>query len=194
MWGIAIAAVALIIKADEKQISISLGVVFILNSLSLYIFPYIGHLLNLSNTQFGLWYAIAIHFTSSVVGAASKFGNEALVIATTVKLARALWIISVSFLSTLIFKNPNTKIKIPYFIGLFVLAMLCNTFIPFVQQNSHFVVAIAKAGLTLTLFLIGCGLSLKVLQSVAVKPLIQAVILWLIKSSAALWAILYLVA
>ena len=174
--GSAIAAISPVIKAEEKQISVALGTIFILNSIALFLFPVIGHALNLSQTQFGLWCAIAIHDTSSVVGAASKYGPHALEVATTVKLARALWIIPVAFLSTFIFKNRGGKIKIPYFIGLFVLAMIVNTYVPLVQLYSHYLTGFAKAGLTLTLFLIGCGLSRKVLQSVGLKPLIQGVI------------------
>jgi uncharacterized integral membrane protein (TIGR00698 family) len=187
--GSAIAAVAPVINAEEKQISVALGVVFILNSLALIVFPIIGHSLNLSQTQFGLWCAIAIHDTSSVVGAASKYGNTALEIATTVKLARALWIIPIAFLSTIFFKNKNSKIKIPYFIGLFLVAMLLNSYLPFVQHYNHFVVGIAKVGLTLTLFLIGCGLSKTVLKSVGFKPLLQGVILWIIISTVSLFVI-----
>ena len=187
--GSAIAAISPVIKAEEKQISVALGTIFILNSIALFLFPVIGHAMNLSQTQFGLWCAIAIHDTSSVVGAASKYGTQALEIATTVKLARALWIIPVAFLSTLVFKNKGSKIKIPWFIGLFVLAMIVNTYVPFVTQYSHYLTGFAKAGLTLTLFLIGCGLSRKVLQSVGFKPLIQGVVLWVIISATALWVI-----
>lgn len=187
--GSAIAAISPVIKAEEKQISVALGTIFILNSAALFLFPFIGHQLNLSQSQFGMWCAIAIHDTSSVVGAASKYGPQALEIATTVKLARALWIIPVAFLSTFIFKNKDSKIKIPYFIGLFVLAMIANTYIPFVQQYNHYLTNIAKAGLTLTLFLIGCGLNRKTISSVGFKPLIQGVILWMIISTAALWAV-----
>ena len=187
--GSAIAAISPVIKAEEKQISVALGTIFILNSVALFLFPFIGHQLNLSQSQFGMWCAIAIHDTSSVVGAASKYGPQALEIATTVKLARALWIIPVAFLSTFIFKNKESKIKIPYFIGLFVLAMIANTYIPFVQQYNHYLTNIAKAGLTLTLFLIGCGLNRKTISSVGFKPLIQGVILWMIISTAALWAV-----
>lgn len=190
--GSAIAAISPVIKAEEKQISVALGTIFILNSIALVLFPIIGHQLGLSQNQFGLWCAIAIHDTSSVVGAASKYGTEALEIATTVKLARALWIIPIAFFSTFLFKNKNTKLKIPYFIGLFVLAMTANTYIPLVQDYSIYLVAIAKAGLTLTLFLIGCGLSKQVLLSVGIKPLLQGVALWLIISAAALWVILHL--
>lgn len=187
--GSAIAAISPVIKAEEKQISVALGTIFILNSAALFLFPFIGHQLNLSQSQFGMWCAIAIHDTSSVVGAASKYGPQALEIATTVKLARALWIIPVAFLSTFIFKNKNSKIKIPYFIGLFVLAMIANTYLPFVQQYNHYLTNSAKAGLTLTLFLIGCGLNRKTISSVGFKPLIQGVILWVIIATAALWAV-----
>ncbi len=188
--GSAIAAISPVIKAEEKQISVALGTIFILNSIALILFPVIGHALHLSQSQFGLWAAIAIHDTSSVVGAASKYGSQALEVATTVKLARALWIIPVAFLSTFIFRNKSSKVKIPYFIGLFILAMMANTYLPFIQQNGHYLVSIAKAGLTLTLFLIGCGLSRKVLQDVGFKPLIQGIVLWLLISAAALGAVI----
>lgn len=190
--GSAIAAISPVIKAEEKQISMALGTIFILNSIALVVFPFIGHTLNLSQTQFGMWCAIAIHDTSSVVGAASKYGPQALEVATTVKLARALWIIPVAFFSTFIFKNKGTKIKIPYFIGLFVLAMIANTYIPLVQEYSSYLTGIAKSGLTLTLFLIGCGLSRKVLLSVGYKPLLQGIVLWIFISITALSAVISL--
>lgn len=189
--GSAIAAVSPVIKAEEKQISVALGTVFILNSIALFLFPVVGHILNLSQSQFGLWCAIAIHDTSSVVGAANKYGPQALEIATTVKLARALWIIPVAFLSTLIFKNRGGKVRIPYFIGLFVVAMVVNTYVPFVRHYSHYITGLAKAGLTLTLFLIGCGLSVNVLRSVGLKPLLQGAVLWIVISVAALWMVLF---
>lgn len=191
--GSAIAAVSPVIKAKEEQISVALGVVFILNSAALFLFPAIGHWLDMSQQQFGLWSAIAIHDTSSVVGAAGSYGSQALEIATTVKLARALWIIPVAFLSAFLFKNKETKIKIPYFIGLFVLAMLANSYLPFVSQAGSYIVTAAKAGLTLTLFLIGCGLSKKVLKSVGIKPFVQGVVLWVFISVTALWAVLFFV-
>lgn len=189
--GSAIAAISPVIKAKENQTSVALGVIFILNSIALFLFPFIGHKLNLSQTQFGLWCAIAIHDTSSVVGAASKYGTKALEVATTVKLARALWIIPVAFASTFLFRSKNVKVRIPYFIGLFVVAMIANTYVPLVQKVSPYVMDIAKAGLTLTLFLIGCGLSGKVLKSVGVKPLVQGVMLWTIISVCALLAVMH---
>lgn len=190
--GSAIAAVSPIVKADEKQISVALGIVFILNAIALFVFPYIGEILEMSQSQFGLWSAIAIHDTSSVVGAASKFGPEALEVATTVKLARALWIIPLAIAATFFFKSPSKKIKIPYFIGFFILAMIANTYIPFVEENGHHVASLARTGLKLTLFLIGCGLSKKVVKSVGVKPFAQGTVLWLLISSVSLWVILYL--
>jgi uncharacterized integral membrane protein (TIGR00698 family) len=189
--GSAIAAISPVIKAEEKQISVALGCVFILNSIALFLFPAVGHYLRLSQTQFGLWCAIAIHDTSSVVGAAAKFGPHALEVATTVKLARALWIIPVALMSAVVFKTDAKKISIPYFIGLFILAMVANTYIPAVRVVSPYMVIIAKAGLTLTLLLIGSGLSRKVFLSVGFKPLLQGVALWGMISVAALYAVMH---
>lgn len=191
--GSAIAAVAPVVKAEEKQMSVALGTVFILNSVALFIFPTVGHYLNLSQTQFGLWCALAIHDTSSVVGAASKYGPHALEVATTVKLARALWIIPVALISAFVFKNPSKKISVPYFIVLFILAMVANTYWSAARLASPYIVGAAKAGLTLTLFLIGAGLSRKVLAVVGFKPLIQGVVLWAGISITALWAVISLV-
>lgn len=189
--GSAIAAIAPVIKSDEKQTSVALGVIFILNSIALFLFPAIGHWLHLSQQDFGLWCAIAIHDTSSVVGAANKYGPEALQIATTVKLARALWIIPVALITAMIFKNKSSKIKIPYFIGLFIVAMLLNTYIPETMIIAPSLVSIAKIGLTLTLFLIGAGLNFNVLKSVGLKPLFQGVLLWAFIATAALLSIMY---
>jgi len=192
--GSAIAAISPLIKAEEKQISVALGAIFILNSIALFLFPFIGHQLHLSQMQFGLWSAIAIHDTSSVVGAANKYGAEALQVATTVKLARALWIIPVALLTTVFFKTGKQKIKIPYFIGLFVLAMIINTYLPIIHPVSACIVDVAKIGLTVTLFLIGAGLSRSVLKSVGAKPLIQGIILWVVISAVALFAVMHLAA
>ncbi|WP_371540462.1 YeiH family protein [Flavobacterium sp. Arc3] len=191
--GSAIAAIAPVIKSDEKQTSVALGVIFILNSIALFLFPAIGHWLHLSQQEFGLWCAIAIHDTSSVVGAANKYGPEALQIATTVKLARALWIIPVTLITALVFKNKSSKIKIPYFIGVFILAMVLNTYVPQTALVAPYMVALAKTGLTITLFLIGAGLSHTVLQSVGVKPLVQGVLLWACIAISALLSILYFI-
>lgn len=190
--GSAIATLSPVVKANQNQISVSLGVIFILNSVALFVFPVIGKHLHLSQADFGLWSAIAIHDTSSVVGAAAKYGNEALQIATTVKLARALWIIPLAFLSSFVFKSKDAKVKIPYFIGLFVLAIIANTYIPGIEKISPYIVEISKAGLKLTLFLIGTGLSAKLLKSVGLSPVIQGLILWIIISVTTLLSILYL--
>ncbi len=177
--GSAIAAVSPTVKANEKQISVALGTIFVLNALALFVFPVIGRALDLSQTQFGLWCAVAIQDTSSVVGAASKYGTEALQVATTVKLTRALWIIPISLLSALAFNTKGTRIKIPYFIGLFVLAIILNSYIPFFHEIGTYVVHISKVGLTLTLFLIGASLSRDVLLSVGYKAILQGLVLWL---------------
>lgn len=188
--GSAIAAVSSIVKSNEKQISVALGTIFILNSIALFLFPWIGHLLNLTQHQFGVWAAIAIHDTSSVVGAAAKYGHDALQIATTIKLERALWIIPVSIISVFIFKSESKKVKIPYFIFLFMVAMLINTFVPAIHPEAAVIVVLAKIGLKITLFLIGSGLSRELIASVGVKPLVQGIVLWVFISLMSLTIIL----
>jgi uncharacterized integral membrane protein (TIGR00698 family) len=190
--GSAIAAIAPVIQSNEKQTSVALGVIFILNSVALFVFPIIGNWLVMSQSDFGLWCAIAIHDTSSVVGAANKYGSEALQVATTVKLARALWIIPIALITAVLFKNKSKKIKIPYFIGLFVLAMVCNTYIPSTALVSPYLVSISKTGLTVTLFLIGAGLNFNVLKTVGIKPFLQGVLLWIFIASTSLFLILIL--
>lgn len=190
--GSAIAAVAPVIDAGEKDMSVSLGVVFALNALALIIFPLIGHLLGMSQGQFGLWCAIAIHDTSSVVGAAATYGQEALNVATTVKLERALWIIPVSLLSAFFFKSKDKRIKIPWFIGLFVLAMLTNTYLALPRLMPALISTGAKSTLVLTLFLIGSGLDVQKIKTVGWKPFVLAVILWLFIGTGSLWLILHL--
>ncbi|WEK33516.1 MAG: putative sulfate exporter family transporter [Candidatus Pseudobacter hemicellulosilyticus] len=203
--GSAIAALSPVIKAEEKQISVALGTIFILNALALFLFPLIGQALQLSQWQFGIWSAIAIQDTSSVVGAASKYGKEALQVASTVKLTRALWIIPIAFGSALVFKagdaaNANarhtpgarSRIKLPYFIGLFVVAILLNSYIPVIHSIADHLVQLSRAGLTVTLFLIGSGLSRKVLSSVGFRPVVQGALLWILISAGALWAVMAL--
>jgi uncharacterized integral membrane protein (TIGR00698 family) len=192
--GSAIAAVAPVIDADAEEISVSLGTVFILNSVALFLFPVIGHALNLSQNQFGVWAAIAIHDTSSVVGAAQSYGAEALAIATTVKLTRALWIAPVALLFSFFYRGKSSKIAVPYFIFLFLLAAVFRTYapgeIPISLYDSF--VMLAKKGLTVTLFLIGASLSRETLKAVGVKPLVQGVLLWILISILSLWAVLNL--
>ncbi|BAV06101.1 conserved hypothetical integral membrane protein [Filimonas lacunae] len=188
--GSAIAAIAPVIKAEEKQISVALGVVFVLNAVALYLFPVVGHLLHLSGTQFGVWCAVAIHDTSSVTGAAARYGTHALEIATTVKLARALWIIPVAFLSGLVFKQGAGKVTVPWFIALFIIAMIIHTYVPAVEPYAGYIVHVAKAGLTLTLFLIGSGLSVSTLRKVGAKSFIQGGILWVMIALVNLWVII----
>ncbi|MEI8279506.1 MAG: putative sulfate exporter family transporter [Bacteroidota bacterium] len=197
--GAAIAAVSPVIKAEEHQMSVALGTVFILNAIALMIFPGIGHFFNLSDQNFGLWAAIAIHDTSSVVGAAKQYSIEALKVATTVKLLRALWIIPLSLITAYAFKSKDTKIKWPYFIFYFLLAILVNTYLPtFLSSNgvevfnsiTHGIMIGATKGLTLTLFFIGTTLSKEALRTVGVKPLVLGVLLWILISVSSLMVIL----
>lgn len=187
--GSAIAAVAPVIRSKNENISIALAVVFILNAIALLLFPYIGHLLDLSQYNFGLWAAIAIHDTSSVVGAAQAYGNEALSVATTVKLARALWIIPVSIISLILFKGKGEGVKIPWFIFLFLLAIIINTYTKFPETLSVKISSISRLLLVLTLFLIGTSLSKERIKSSGVKPMALGIILWLVISISSLIAI-----
>jgi len=196
--GSAIAAVAPILKANEQQISVALGTVFILNSIALFVFPVLGHYLNFSQEQFGTWCAIAIHDTSSVVGAAKQYGDRAQEIATTIKLERALWIIPISLATAYFHKkqnaNSNVKIKIPYFIFLYIVAILINTYLPihftlFGKTPYEHIFKFGKTGLVVTLFLIGSGLSIKTIKSVGYKPILQGVFLWLLISVTSLLVI-----
>jgi uncharacterized integral membrane protein (TIGR00698 family) len=186
--GSAIAAVGPITGASDEEMAVALGTVFVLNSVALLIFPPIGIALKLTQIQFGLWAALAIHDTSSVVGAAAKYGAQALAIATTVKLARALWIVPVS-LATAMVRKAKAKIQWPWFIGLFCLAAVCNTYLPGGESAYSLAVKLAKIGLTVTLFLIGTGLSVATLKRVGPRPLLQGIILWLIVCVGSLWLI-----
>lgn len=190
--GSAIAAVAPVVKASDHEITVAMGTIFILNAIALFIFPPIGHLLDMTQEQFGLWAAIAIHDTSSVVGAGAAYGEKALEIATMVKLTRALWIIPLAIVSSLIFKNKSSKIQIPWFILFFVLAMIANTFIEIPVTITSAITWFSRKGLTLTLFLIGTSLSKEVIKQVGIKPMIQGVILWAFIALMSLGIILFL--
>lgn len=188
--GSAIAAVTPIIKPTTKQMSLALAIVFTLNSVALFIYPAIGHLLNMTQEQFGLWCAIGIHDTSSVVGAANKYGDVALRVATTVKLSRALWIIPMSLLTMVLFKTKGAKVKIPWFIGYFIIAILLHTYFPIFDGFSHIATTTAKSGLNLTLFFIGSTISIATLKTISWKPLFLAIVLWVIISVGSLLMIL----
>ena len=178
--GSAIAAIGPVTKAKPANMSVALAVVFVLNAIALFIFPSIGHWLELSQQQFGTWAAIAIHDTSSVVGAGAAYGEEALEIATTIKLTRALWIIPLALATSLIFKSKDSRITIPWFILYFIIAILLNTFVlDSVPQVGTAVSGIARRFLTLTMFFIGASLSMDVLRAVGIRPLIQGVLLWI---------------
>ena len=177
--GSAIAAISPIIRANPKQISIGLGIVFMLNSIALFVFPALGHLFEMTQHQFGMWCAIAIHDTSSVIGAANVYGNEALQVATTVKLARALWIIPVSIFFVLFSKGNSRSINIPYFILFFILAIVASTYLNPVQVAAPYIVSASKISLTLVLFLIGSTLNFKLLKDVGIKPILLGIGLWI---------------
>ena len=187
--GSAIAAVGPIAEASEEEMAVSLGAVFILNSIALFLFPVIGLALHMSQSQFGLWSALAIHDTSSVVGATAKFGAGALAVGTTVKLARALWIVPLSIATAFTLKS-KARIQWPWFILLFCVAALLNTLLPGLNPAFLTLSHLGRIGLTVTLFLIGTGLNKTTLKQVGVRPLLQGMTLWIIVATATLALIL----
>ena len=189
--GSAIAAVGPIIKAKDTDMSMALATVFILNAIGLFLFPIMGHWLGLSQQEFGTWAAIAIHDTSSVVGAGAAYGEEALQVATTIKLTRALWIIPLALITSIIFRSDGKKISIPWFILFFIVAMLINTYLlADYPEVGKFIAGIARKGLIITMFFIGASLSVDVIKFVGIRPLLQGVLLWIIISAASLAYIL----
>lgn len=184
--GSAIAAVAPAINAKDQPVGMALAVVFVLNSVALFVFPIIGHALDMSQIQFGTWAAIAIHDTSSVVGAAQAFGEESLQIATTLKLARALWIVPVAFISAMMFKSDSKKITIPFFIIFYCAAIIFTDQAPQFSTIYQSIYGIAKQTLVLCLFLIGCGISVGKLKEAGPKPMLFGVLLWAIISISSL--------
>jgi uncharacterized integral membrane protein (TIGR00698 family) len=190
--GSAIAAVGPVLGATDEEMSVSLGTIFILNSIALFIFPPIGHALAISQRQFGIWSAIAIHDTSSVVGAAQRFGIEAQRIATTVKLTRALWIVPLTLATAAMFRKRSARVAIPWFIGLYVLASVMLTYSIVPVPVCQTIVALARIGMIVTLFLIGAGLSRSAIAKVGARPLILGVLLWITISCASLYAVITL--
>ena len=189
--GSAIAAVGPVIKAKDSDMSVALATIFVLNAIALFIFPVMGGWLGLTQQEFGTWAAIAIHDTSSVVGAGVAYGEEALQIATTIKLTRALWIIPLALATSVIFKNGGKKISIPWFILWFIVAVLLNTYVlDSVPEVGKAISGLARRGLIITMFFIGASLSTDVLKTVGVKPLLQGVLLWLVISIGSLAYIL----
>ena len=183
--GSAIAAIGPILRADDEEMAVSLGTVFILNSIALLTFPPIGNVLHLTQSQFGLWAALAIHDTSSVVGAAAKYGAQALVVGTTVKLARALWIVPLALVTAAV-KHSKTRVPLPWFILFFCLAAVVNTYVPAFANFDRWAFTAGRLGLTATLFLIGTGISIATLKSVGWRPLLQGVLLWIMVAAVTL--------
>ena len=188
--GSAIAAIAPAIKARPTHVIVSISIVFLLNAAGLLLFPEIGQYLNLSQSDFGLWAALAIHDTSSVVGAATIYGEEALKVATTTKLARALWIVPLALAASTLFHNDRRTIKVPLFIILFVIASIISSFVAIPTQISGIVPAIAKTGMAISLFLIGSGFSRATLSEIQWSALWQGIILWILVSLFSLWLIM----
>jgi uncharacterized integral membrane protein (TIGR00698 family) len=190
--GSAIAAMGPVLAANEEEMAVSLGTVFVLNSVALLLFPFIGWALHLSQTQFGLWSALAIHDTSSVVGAGARYGATALAVGTTVKLARALWIVPLT-IATAMLRKSDAKIQWPWFIFYFVLAAIAASYVPHWLPKSTPLFAslnhLGRAGLTVVLFLIGTGISRATLRQVGARPLIQGITLWIAVATVSLWAI-----
>jgi len=190
--GSAIAAMGPVLEANEEQMAVSLGTVFVLNSVALLLFPFIGHLAHFTQTQFGLWAALAIHDTSSVVGAAAKYGPTALAVGTTVKLARALWIVPLAIVTAMLRKS-NAKVSWPWFILYFCFAAVLASYVPrYVPQTTDWFAGLyrlGRAALTVVLFLIGTGITRDTLKEVGVRPLVQGVALWIVVASLSLWAI-----
>lgn len=206
--GSAIAAVGGVLKANENEMAVSLGVIFILNAIALFIFPPMGHFFGLSQEQFGTWAAIAIHDTSSVVGAGEAYGAKACELATLIKCTRALWIIPLAFFTMWLFRNKKGqtgsndkkgKISIPWFILLFVVAMFIYSYtpeaaMPLMSPLYAAAVSIAKKMLAVVLFAIGANLSPKVIKQVGIKPMIQALILWAVIGSSSLLVVMWTIA
>lgn len=189
--GSAIAAVGPIIKAKDSDMSMALATIFILNAIALFLFPALGHWLGMTQQEFGTWAAIAIHDTSSVVGAGAAYGEEALQVATTIKLTRALWIIPLALLTAVIFRSEGKKISVPWFILFFIVAMLLNTYVlTDIPQVGQFIYGIARKGLVITMFFIGASLSIDTIKSVGIRPLLQGILLWLVISAGSLAYIL----
>lgn len=191
--GSAIAAIGPVIKAKDTDMSVALATIFILNAIALFIFPVLGRWIGLSQQDFGTWAAIAIHDTSSVVGAGAAYGEQALEIATTIKLTRALWIIPLALVTSVIFKGDGKKISIPWFILWFIVAILLNTYVlDGIPQVGQIIAGVARKCLIITMFFIGASLSTDVIRSVGVKPLIQGVLLWIVISLGSLAYIIWL--
>lgn len=189
--GSAIAAVGPVIKAKDSDMSVALATIFVLNAIALFIFPVLGNWIGLDQQQFGTWAAIAIHDTSSVVGAGAAYGEEALKVATTIKLTRALWIIPLALVTSFIFKTEGKKINIPWFILYFIIAVVLNTYVlSSMPEVGQFLSGLARKGLIITMFFIGASLSADVLKAVGIKPLLQGIILWLVISIGSLSYIL----
>lgn len=190
--GSAIAAVGPTIQADERSMSLALGTVFVLNAVALFLFPVIGSYLSMPEDVFGTWAGIAIHDTSSVVGAASVYGQQALHTAVLIKLTRALWIVPVALVSSLVFKGKGSKASVPWFILMFIVAILVNTYLlGSYPEVGRWLSLVARKGLVLTMFFIGASFSREAVRGIGFKPFVFGVLLWIIISTASLVVVMF---
>jgi uncharacterized integral membrane protein (TIGR00698 family) len=197
--GSAIAALAPVSDASEEEISVSMASVFVLNSVALLLFPLLGAAMHFSQNQFGLWAALAIHDTSSVVGASAKYGAQALQVGTTVKLVRALWIVPLSLLTAAYVRTLRrrgsgvsgsvSRVRLPWFIALFCLASLAGTLLPHLGAIFRTLSGLGRTGLTATLYLIGASLSVASVKEIGMRPLLLAVVLWVVVGTVSALAI-----
>ncbi len=176
--GSAIAAVAPVLDAKNNEISFSLAVIFVLNAVALFVFPLIGHLLQMDQTHFGYWAAIAIHDTSSVVGACSAYGEQALQVGTTVKLTRTLWIIPLALCIAFFNKNKTSKINIPWFIFLFLLAIIVGNYIPGMAETNGHLSWLGKKGMMVSLFFIGASINMDEVKKTGINTFMLGITLW----------------
>jgi uncharacterized integral membrane protein (TIGR00698 family) len=185
--GSAIAAIASVIKPKAHEMSVALAVVFVLNAVGLLVFPLLGHAMGLSQPVFGRWAALAIHDTSSVVGAGMAYGTVALAIATTTKLARALWIVPVTIATAIMRQKEGLRgVKWPWFILGFVAMAAIVTWVPALARYAPYVSLAGRKSLVVALFLIGLSLSRNSIKQVGPRPLVMGVILWIIIACASL--------
>lgn len=195
--GSAIAAMSTVTNADQEDVSVAVGTVFILNAVALLIFPPLGHYFGLTETQFGTWAGIAIHDVASVVGAGKAYGPVALDVGTAVKLSRVLYLIPITIIAAWWLKRTSknevadgkTASPFPYFILGFIAASVIRTYVPAIGEFAPNIKMVASVGLAVALYLIGSGITRKTLQNVGFRPLIQGVVLWLFISVASFFVV-----
>jgi uncharacterized integral membrane protein (TIGR00698 family) len=176
--GTAIATLSPLIGANPKQFAVATALVFLLNVVALMTFPFIGQWLNMSQEAFGVWVALAVHDTSSVVATAAIYGEEAAAVATTVKIGRTLWLIPVAFLASLIYREKEAKLRVPLFVLLFILAALISSFVSLSSDVLQLVTTVSKTLLVVALLMIGLEINRSTLQQMSWRSVLFGVTLW----------------